>query len=163
MGKPLMPMNKTTSRTLFSAAAAALLAFGLTGCDTFQSRAQEKSATYDQLSPGTQQRLEKGHISVGDNQDMVYIALGQPEEKRNITTSTGTSTEWIYRTYWQQYEGTAWAGWHRMIVPMAGGRGFAVYHEPITQDVYSTHIDEVIRVTFDSSGRVQNVDQNKRQ
>ena len=60
----------------------------------------------------------------------MYIALGDPDEKRDVTTADTTRTTWIYRTYWQQYEGSAWVGWHRVIV--ATPRGYAVFHEPIT-------------------------------
>jgi outer membrane protein assembly factor BamE (lipoprotein component of BamABCDE complex) len=139
------------------AAAAVLLCFA--GCDTFRSRAKEKSDVYNSLAPRTQQRLQHGKISPGDTEDMVYIALGDPEEKRDITTADGTRNVWIYRTYWQQYEGEAWVGWHRIIVP--SGRGYLIYHEPVTQDVYRTRVDEVIRVTF-ANGKVTTVDQNKR-
>ena len=123
-------------------------AFGLTGCDTFQSRAREKAAVYQALPPDTRQRLQHGHISIGDTQDMVYIALGYPDEVRQITTVQGMQNLWIYRTYWQQYEGSEWVGWHRRIIPLPTG-GYAVMHEPVTTDVYSTRVDEVIRVTFD--------------
>src|SRR4051812_8655355 len=99
------------------ALAAFTAAFYFSGCDTFRTRAAEKSEVYNALSPGEQRRLERGKINVGDTQDMVYIALGNPEEKRNVTTAGGDQTVWIYRTYWQQYEGTAWVGWHRVIVP----------------------------------------------
>jgi len=103
--------------------------------------------------------LKHGAINVGDNADMVYIALGNPEEKRSVTTNDGTHDMWIYRTYWQQYEGSAWVGWHRWIVPAANGRGYVIYHEPVTQDLYSTRVDETIRVTFDRNGVVQTVEQ----
>lgn len=142
---------------LFLAALGA--AFCLAGCDTFESRAKEKSEVYDALSSGTQKRLERGKISPGDTEDMVYIALGDPDEKREVTTSDGTRNVWIYRTYWEQYEGSAWVGWHRVIVP--AGRGYVIYHEPITRDLYRTHVDEVIRVTFANS-KVTAVEQNKR-
>ncbi len=152
-----MNMNKYTLAFGF---AAVLAAISLTGCDTFNSRANEKSEVYQSLPEGTQQRLKKGAINVGDTQDMVYIALGNPEEKRNVTTNDGTQQVWIYRTYWEQYEGTAWLGYHRVIVP--AGRGFVIYHEPVTQDVYRTHVDEVIRVAFDRNGVVSTVEQSNR-
>lgn len=139
--------------------ALAAVALGLGGCDTFKSRAEEKSETFNSLNPGTQKRLQKGKINLGDTQDMVYIALGDPDEKRDRTEAGGVSTTWIYRTYWQQYEGSAWVGWHRVIVP--AGRSFVVYHEPITQDIYRERVDEVIRVTF-TKGVVSAVEQNKR-
>ena len=138
----------------------ALAALALAGCNSFAYRAREKSQVFNSLPPDTRQRLHEGHISVGDSQDMVYIALGYPDEVREITTPQGTRTLWIYRTYWQQYEGTAWTGWHRVIVPLRGG-GYAIMHEPVTTDVYRVHADEVIRVTFEH-GVVAGVEQRRR-
>ena len=146
---------------LFAAALSATLLFALTGCDTFNSRAKEKSATYDSLSPKAQQRLEKGRIHVGDTPDMVYIALGTPDEKRERSTTANEQTTWIYRTYIEQYEGTVWGGYHRMIGPGFGGGGYIIYQEPISQDIYRDRVDEVIRVTF-VGGKVTVVDQVKR-
>lgn len=146
---------------LFCSLAALTAAFYLSGCDTFRTRAEEKSEVYNSLPTMTQQRLEKGHVNVGDTQDMVYIALGNPEEKREVSNPGGNQTVWIYRTYWEQYEGSAWVGWHRVIVPAAGGHGYVIYHEPITQDVYRSHVDEVIRVTF-VNNVVTSVEQQKR-
>ena len=140
------------------AALAAIL--GLTGCDTFASRARQRSETFESLSPSDQHRLQRGGISVGDTQDMVYIALGNPDERRDITTADGTQTVWAYNNYWQQYEGTAWLGYRRIIVPRADGRGYVIYHEPVTQDVYRTHVDERTRVTF-RNGVVQSIEQQR--
>ncbi len=133
----------------------------LAGCDTFKNRAEEKSATFDSLSTATQKRLERGKINVGDTQDMVYIALGDPDETRQISNADGEQPVWVYKTYWQQYEGTAWVGWHRVIVPAANGRGYVVFHEPVTQDIYRTRVDEVIRVAFNRN-KVSSVEQRKR-
>ena len=145
--------------SLLSVAALAAIT-GLTGCDTFASRARQRSETFESLSPADQYRLQRGAISVGDTQDMVYIALGSPDERRDITTADGTHTAWVYKNYWQQYEGTAWLGYRRIIVPRADGRGYVVYHEPVTQDVYRTHADERTRVTF-RNGVVQSVEQQR--
>lgn len=92
---------------------------------------------------------------------MVYIALGAPDERRDIATADGTQTVWVYRTYWQQYEGTAWLGYRRVIVPANNGRGYVIFHEPVTQDVYRTHVDDRIRVTL-NNGIVQSVEQMQR-
>jgi hypothetical protein len=147
---------KMTKSTLWMAAAALGATLAVTGCDTFASRARERSATYEQLDAGTQQRLKHGDINVGDNADMVYIALGQPDERRVVTTPDGQQEMWVYRTYWQQYEGSAWVGWRRVLVPTA--RGFAVFHEPVRSDVYSEHAADRTRVTI-NHGVVQSVDQ----
>lgn len=136
-----------------------MLAFS--GCDTFHSRARQMSGVYNQLSAGEQQRLQRGAINVGDTPEMVYIALGNADERRDVMNADGTQSVWIYKTYWQQYEGTAWLGYRRIIVPAGNGRGYIVYHEPVTQDVYRTHADETIRVTF-SRGVVSQVEQQRR-
>lgn len=143
--------------TLIAALAISLLA----GCNTFNARARQRSGTFDTLTAGEQNRLQRGVINVGDNADMVYIALGNPDERRDLMTADGTQTVWIYRTYWQQYEGTAWLGYRRVIVPSRTGRGYVIYHEPVTQDVYRTHADDTIRVTF-NNGIVQVIEQMRR-
>jgi len=151
---------KTPSQFFRLVASFAAIAW-LTGCDTFKSRSQEKASVYNALSPVTQKRLERGTIHVGDTPDMVYIALGNPDQRHEQTTMAGTETVWSYNTYWQQYEGTEWAGWRRVIVPAKDGRGYVVFHEPVTRDVYTTHVDEIIRVAF-VRGKVTSVEQQKR-
>jgi len=140
--------------------AAAMLMF-VAGCNSFQSRARQMSAVYDQLPAAEQQRLQRGLISVGDTPEMVYIALGNPDEQRDVLNADGSRNVWVYKSYWQQYEGTAWLGYRRVIVPASNGRGYVIFHEPVTQDVYRTHVDDVIRVTF-ANGVVQQVEQNRR-
>lgn len=152
---------KTSHFTVPASLALAVVAFGLGGCDTFKSRARERSETFSQLTPSEKQRLKKGDINVGDTPDMVYIALGNPDEKRDRTEANGTSSVWIYRSYMDEYAGSVWAGYRRVIVPAPNGRGYLVYHEPITQDVYRTRVDEVIRVTL-KNGVVAAVEQSKR-
>lgn len=151
-------MKRSLSLPLAAAAAALLF---LAGCNSFNSRARQMSAVYDQLPASEQQRLQRGAISVGDTPEMVYIALGTPDERRDTLNADGSHTTWIYRTYWQQYEGTAWLGYRRVIVPAANGRGYVIFHEPVTQDVYRTRVDDVIRVTF-ANNRVQQVEQTRR-
>lgn len=119
------------------------------------------SGVYQALPASEQQRLQRGAINIGDSPEMVYIALGSPDERRDSTTADGTRSTWIYKTYWQQYEGTAWLGYRRVIVPARNGRGYVIFHEPVTQDVYRTHVDETIRVTF-ARGVVSQIDQQRR-
>src|SRR5829696_6084681 len=107
----------------------------LAGCNTFNSRARQMSEVYDQLPSTEQQRLQRGAINVGDTPEMVYIALGNPDERRDLLNADGTQNVWVYKSYWQQYEGTAWLGYRRVIVPASNGRGYVIFHEPVTQDV----------------------------
>jgi hypothetical protein len=119
------------------------------------------SGVYNSLPPTEQQRLQRGVISVGDSPEMVYIALGNPDERRDVMNADGTYTTWVYKSYQQQYEGTAWLGYRRVIVPARDGRGYVVFHEPVTQDVYRTHVNDVIRVSF-ANGVVSQVEQQRR-
>jgi hypothetical protein len=151
---------KITKSTLWLTAVALGGALGLVGCDTFAHRAKERSATFEQLDAGTQQRLKHGEISPGDNADMVYIALGRPDERRVVTTPDGQQEVWAYRTYWQQYEGSAWTGWRRVIVPTGRG-GYVIYHEPVRSEIYSEHAADTTRVTM-NRGVVQQIEQSDR-
>jgi hypothetical protein len=152
-------MKPSTSFSLLTLGVLSLALLG--GCNTFRSRARQMSGVYDQLPASEQQRLQRGAINVGDTPEMVYIAFGNPDERRDVLNADGTQTVWIYKTYWQQYEGTAWLGYRRVIVPMSSGRGYTIFHEPVTQDVYRTHADETIRVTF-ANGTVSQVEQQRR-
>lgn len=152
---------QTTFRRIVFALAGVAMALGFTACNTFESRARERSATFEALDPQTQDRLARGKIDIGDTPDMVYIALGQPDQRRTVTTADGQHETWIYRTYWQEYEGSAWVGYRRVILPARNGRGYVVFHEPVRQDVYSTHADDRIRVNF-RQGQVESVEQSLR-
>lgn len=133
-------------------------AVGFSGCSTFKTRAEEKSDVFDTLPVATQKRLERGRVAVGDSEDLVYIALGQPDEKRRISRAEGNVTLWVYRSYWEQYEGSAWVGYRRIVVPTR--YGYAVYHEPVSQAVYSAHVNDTTRVAF-SKGVVTMIDEQK--
>ena len=150
-----MPMKHILSLLL------AGVTLAVVGCNSFNSRARQYSAVYDNLAPGDQERLQRGMIGVGDTPEMVYIALGKPDERRDLLNADGNQTTWVYRTYWQQYEGQAWLGYRRVVVPSRTGRGYVVFHEPVTQDVYRTHVDDRIRVTF-ANGVVQSVEATQR-
>lgn len=132
----------------------------LTGCSTFERRAEEKSTTFSQLDASTRQRLKDRDITVGDNQDMVYIALGVPDEKRDRISLEGSETTWIYNAYWQEYQGQALVGYRRHVVFDPSSRRYRVYYTPVEQSVYAEREEGRIRVTF-SDGLVTSVEQVK--
>lgn len=140
------------------AAACALL---LGACNSFESRRDEKSYVFDNLDPATQQRLKDGEIRVGDTFDMVYIALGVPDEKRQKSTSKGSQTVWIYASYQSEYRGEAFAGYRRYVVYDRLTHAYRVYHQPVTQSVYEDRVDERFRVTFEN-GKVTEIETAER-
>jgi hypothetical protein len=138
--------------------AAGLLA--LTGCSTFSSRAQEKPAVFNELSAADQARLEKKTINVGDTTDMVYIALGWPDEKLQSTTADGQTTTWIYNRYWREYQGEAYGGYHRHVVRDPKTGSATVYLEPVSRPIYSNRKQPIMRIVF-TDGKVTQIEQAK--
>ena len=103
-------------------------------------------------------RLAARQIEVGDTQDMVYIALGVPDEKRDQVAATGRTTTWIYSAYWQEYQGTRMVGFRRQVVYDPASKTYRVYHEPDFQPVYAPRSEDRIRITF-QNGSVTVIEQ----
>jgi hypothetical protein len=135
----------------------ALLALAA-GCSTVKSRINEKSAVFNSLAPQTQERLRQGVIDVGDSEEMVYIALGAPDERRNKTTAEGRETTWIYNTYWEEYEGSRTIGYRRHVYYDRSAKAYRVYLQPVSTELYSAHEEEKTRVIF-KNGKVQAIEQ----
>jgi len=130
----------------------------LTGCNTFERRAQKKADVFAALSPEAKVRLENKVINVGDSPDMVYIALGTPDEKRVTTSATGETVTWLYNRYWQEYRGEAYGGFVRRTVrdPQTGATSF--YLEPVSRPIYAEREEPIMRVLF-VDGKVTVVEQ----
>lgn len=140
---------------------AVLAALTLAGCSTFESRARERAATFESLSPEEREKLRRGVIEIGNNSDMVYIALGKPDQTRESATPEGQQSVWIYNRYYTEYEGQYHAGYRRIVVFEPRTRRYYVYHQPVFTDVYSEHEEEQIRVKFED-GRVAEIEQPMR-
>ncbi len=149
-----------TRSCIFGSIAAVAVVMLLAGCNTFEKRAEEKSAVFQSLDSETQDRLQKGTINVGDTPDMVYIALGVPDSKKQRLTNDGRELIWIYKTYYQDYQGSQLVGYRRYFVP-AGPRRYVVHYEPVRVDLYNERSEENIRITF-MNGHVTIVEQVER-
>ncbi len=130
-----------------------LLAACLAGCSTVSSRIQEKSALFASLDPATQERLQRGAVKVGDSQDMVYIAFGNPDFVREKTMEGSQETIWVYTTYRTDFAGTHFVGYHRRIYVDPRTRQRYVAHEPVYATAYRDRTEEYMRVVF-REGRV---------
>ncbi|MDD3179937.1 MAG: hypothetical protein PHQ04_06240 [Opitutaceae bacterium] len=145
-----------TTRTLVLS----LLVLALSACSTIDSRIKEKSTVFTQLDAGAQAKIKQGTVDLGFNEDMVYMALGAPDQVRNRKTGEGQTTVWIYNTYFDRYEGMAHVGYHRWMYFDPAVRLYRVYWEPVYTDVYRRHMEEKIRVAF-RGGKVVAIDQVK--
>jgi hypothetical protein len=151
-------MLRTPSALLVAGAAAILL---LGACSTYRSRSEEKAAVFNSLDTETRERLKARVIHVGDREDMVYIALGRPDEKRETLDATGRSTTWVYNAYWQEYQGTHLSGYRRHVSYDAATKSYRVVDIPDYQPVYQSRSEERVRITF-QNGRVTVVEQASR-
>ena len=130
----------------------------LVGCSTFERRAKEKEAAFQTLDATTQARLKARQIEVGDSQDMVYIALGAPDEKREQVTQDSRTTTWVYSAYWQEYQGTRQVGYRRLAYYDPSSKSYRVSVEPDYQPIYAPRVEDRLRITF-QDGRVSVVEQ----
>lgn len=151
-------MKKLLQLTLLLGAVALLGA-----CSTINSRITEKSAVYNSLDPNTQAKIAHGDIDIGFTPDMVYIALGRPDFRREAVSTEGQSETWIYRSYYDDYD-PAFVGFHhfhRWYAYNPYGHFYRMYWEPVYfDDAYPQVAEDNIRVTF-RNGRVVMIDQAK--
>jgi hypothetical protein len=136
------------------------LLLALAGCNTIDSRIREKQDVFNHLDSQTQSKVSHGIVEIGYTPDMVYIALGRPDTQKQKVTAKGDETTWIYRTYYEQYEGMAYAGYRRVVFFDRGEGVYHVYYEPVSEPVYSERAEDNIRVTF-VNGRVTAIEQAK--
>lgn len=135
-----------------------LVALGLAGCSTINSRIKEKPDTFSALTPEQQARVKTGEVAIGDSSDVVYIALGTPDSRRERRSADGRTTEWIYRSYRQEYVGTSFVGYRRVVTYNQLAQRYYVSHIPMHTAVYAEHAEDDIRVTF-RDGRVTMIEQ----
>ena len=149
---------RTSSVFLFLLSAAVL---AVTGCSTINSRIEEKSAVFAALPQADQLRIRQGSVAVGDSTDLVYIALGKPDVRRERYHAKTHESVWIYQSYDETYAGSAYAGYRRYVAfDRTSGRSYIV-REPVYADVYRRRLDDQIRITF-VDGRVTQIEQQKR-
>lgn len=148
------------SRLLISLATLGLLLFSA-GCQTVDTRIKEKPAVFASVDKETQDKIRQGVIGLGYTEDMVYLALGQPDQKRETVTAAARTLVWIYNTYTTRYDGSYAMGGYYYRRPYYYPYPYYYrpysYYYPIYADSY-TEKEERIRVTF-NDGKVTAIDQ----
>jgi hypothetical protein len=151
------------SRLLLPLAALGLLLFAA-GCQTVDTRIKEKPAAFAGLDKETQEKIKQGVIGLGYTEDMIYLALGKPDQIRESLTASAHTLTWIYNSYTVHYDSAfMMGGYYRSpyyYYPYARAYGAYGYYYPPYLDAYHTETQERIRVTF-SGGKVTAIDQVK--
>lgn len=130
------------------------------GCQTVDSRIKERPEVFAKLDAATQDKVKQGIIEIGYNEDTVYLALGAPDQKRETVTATGRTVAWIYNTYYDRYDGSIYAGYHRSVYFDPYLHAYRMYYRPVYADTYVQEKEERIRVIF-KDGKVAVIEQTK--
>lgn len=146
-----MGMANARSRIAVSLGAIALALLACTGCSTPESRIEKDPALYSSFPPDVQASVKQGKIDIGFTQNMVYVAWGKPETKKEIIDEKGKKEVWIYLGSRQVFDGYDMVEVPR---PSSNGQLAGVYMEqrPRFRTVYY----ERATVTF-TDGKVSKI------
>ena len=137
-----------------------LCLLGMVSCTTFERRVEEKKEIYNALDQETKARLKEGVIRPGDSMDMVYIALGKPDEESLQIKEGSRKVTWVYNSYYQVFMGYAYTHYYRHVVYNPRTRSYRVFYVPTREPVYETRAEERIRIDFEN-GKVFAIEQVK--
>jgi hypothetical protein len=87
------------THTFLFLAAVMLAALGIAGCSTPESRIRKNPEAFARLTPQQQDLIRKGQIAIGFDQEMVQLALGEPDHIVTRTDASGITETWRYTTY----------------------------------------------------------------
>jgi hypothetical protein len=132
----------------------------LAGCETVNDRIKEKPEAFNSVDQATQDKIKQGIIDIGYTEDLVYLALGKPDQKRESANASGRTVTWIYNTYYQRPEGTQFVGYNRHVYYDPYLRSYRVYYRPVYDEVYSEEKEERIRIVF-KDGKASVIEQSK--
>ena len=136
------------------------IVLGLTGCQSVESRIKEKPDVFAKLDVATQDKIKQGIIDLGFTEEMVYLALGDPDQKKESVSAAGQTVTWIYNTYYERYDGTHQIGYRRQIYFDPYLSTYRIHYHPAFVDSYVTEKEERIRIVF-KEGKVSVIEQTK--
>jgi outer membrane protein assembly factor BamE (lipoprotein component of BamABCDE complex) len=73
--------------------------FLLAGCSTPDARIKNNPETFNRCTPQQQELIKQGEVALGFDEDMVRLALGDPDRVVTRTDASGQSQVWSYVTY----------------------------------------------------------------
>jgi hypothetical protein len=71
----------------------------LVGCSTPAARIEKNPAVFDRCTSQQQALIKEGRIALGFDEEMVRLALGDPDRITTRTDALGESEVWSYVTY----------------------------------------------------------------
>jgi hypothetical protein len=130
------------------------------GCQSVSERIKEKPEVFAKLDVVSQDKIKQGIIDIGFTEDMVYLALGKPDQKRESVSTEGRKVTWIYNTYYERYDGMHYDSYYRSVYFDPFVRGYRVYYRPLYGDTFVEEKEQRIRVVF-KDGKATLIEQAK--
>jgi outer membrane protein assembly factor BamE (lipoprotein component of BamABCDE complex) len=69
------------------------------GCSTPDKRIEKNPEVFNRCTPQQQELIKQGKIAIGFDEEMVRLALGDPDRTTMRTDASGQSEVWHYVTY----------------------------------------------------------------
>lgn len=124
--------------------------FLLAACSTPESRIEKNPAAYASFPPDVQASVKQGKISIGYTPDMVFVAWGKPDNKKQIIEANVKKDLWIYLGSRQEFD-----GYDMVEVPRVGPNGVTgIYIDQRPR--FKTTYYERASVTF-TNGKVSKI------
>ncbi|HUJ42931.1 MAG TPA: hypothetical protein VLW52_04910 [Opitutaceae bacterium] len=136
------------------AAAVVLAALCIAGCSTPESRIRKNPEVFARLTPAQQDMIRKGQVGIGFTEEMVQLALGEPDQIRTRTDANGVTEIWSYTTYEGPDGMILYRGWYHRYYYW----GDPLYPYYLSYPYRREH--EHFRVTF-RDGKVISVEERK--
>jgi len=76
----------------------------IAGCASPEARIKQNPELFAKLTPEQQALIKEGRVAVGFDEDMVKLAVGEPDRKWIRTDAAGSSELWSY-TMWESTGG----------------------------------------------------------
>jgi len=70
--------------------------FVLSGCSTPQKRSRNYPEMMEALTPEEREMVEAGEVEVGFSEEMVLVALGEPDRRFTQRSASGEREIWVY-------------------------------------------------------------------
>jgi len=128
----------------------------LTGCATPEARIQKNPEVFARLTSAQQELIKKGQAGVGFDQEMVQLALGEPDRIVARTDAQGTTEIWSYMIYDSNDGVLLYRGYYHRYY--AWGDPFYPYY--LSHSARRTR--EQLKVVFDATGKVASIEQQRR-
>jgi len=112
--------------------------------------------TATKLEPKIRSQVQKGIIEPGFTPEMVYLALGKPNEPADSLVDATTNGTWVYLDFSGKPDAIVRAGFRRRVVYDPAHKGEVIVTEPLDPKAYPNLRANSLQVTF-KDGRVVDI------